>query len=59
MALAMRVVGNNEGDGDGGKSNGDGNKVGGQATRMATKRVMMTAKRAASKQWLWQLKGQW
>ncbi len=32
MAMATRVVGNETGNGDGGKSNGNGNKIGGQAT---------------------------
>ncbi len=31
MATATRVVGNEEGNGDGGKSNGDGDKGGGRA----------------------------
>ncbi len=43
MVMAMRVVGNKEGDGDGNvevMGNGDGDKDGGHATRM---RVMATA----------------
>jgi hypothetical protein len=39
MVTAMRVAGNKEGDGNGGKSNG--NKGGGPAMAMATKRVIM------------------
>jgi hypothetical protein len=38
MAMAMRVVGDEEG-------NGDADKGGGRATVMATKRVMVTAAR--------------
>ncbi len=34
MTTVMTVVGNKEGNGDGGKSNGDGNKGGWQATAM-------------------------
>ncbi len=40
IVTVMRVAGNKEGNGDGGKSNGDSNKGGGQA--MAT-RTMVTA----------------
>jgi hypothetical protein len=34
IAMAMRVAGDKEGDGDSGKSNGDGNKGGRQMTAM-------------------------
>ncbi len=40
IATVMRVVGNEEGNGYGVKSNGNGNKGGGRATVTATKRVM-------------------
>ncbi len=43
MATAMRVAGNEEGNGDFGKSDGDGDNGGQRATAMATKRVIMTA----------------
>jgi hypothetical protein len=46
MAMAMRVVGNKKGNGNGGKSNGNGVKGGGQLT--AT-RAMAT--RVAAEQW--------
>ncbi len=42
----MMVVGDKEGNGDGGKSNGDGNEGGWQATAM---RVIVTM--VAGKQW--------
>ncbi len=45
IAMAMRVAGDKEGNGDSGKSNGDRNKGGGQATAM---RAMAT--RVAGKQ---------
>ncbi len=35
IAMATRVVSNDNGDGNGGKSNGDGNKGAGQATMRA------------------------
>jgi hypothetical protein len=47
MAMATRVEGNEEGHGDGGKSNGNCNKGDRQATAMVTKRV-------AGKQRQWQ-----
>jgi hypothetical protein len=47
MAMVMRVAGNKEGNGDGGKSNG--NKDGGQATGMGTKRVIVMAIRVVGK----------
>jgi hypothetical protein len=47
MATTMRVVGNEVGNGDFGKSDCDNNKGGGQATATATKRVIMTATRVA------------
>jgi hypothetical protein len=50
MVTAMRVVGDEEGNGDGGKSNGNGDQGGGQETEMATKRVMVKATRVAGKQ---------
>jgi hypothetical protein len=43
--VAIGVAGNEEGNGDFGKSDGDGDKGGGQATATATKRVIMTATR--------------
>jgi hypothetical protein len=43
MAMAMRVAGNKEG-------NGNGNKGVGQRTAMATKRAMGTATRVAGKE---------
>ncbi len=45
MMMAMRVVGNKEGNGNLGKMDGNGNKGGRQA--MATKRVIMTVTRVA------------
>jgi hypothetical protein len=45
MATATRVVGDEEGNGDGSKSDGDGNENGGQAIAM---RVM--ARRVVGKQ---------
>ncbi len=47
MATEMRVVGNEEGNGDFGKRDGDGDKGGGQAAATATKRVIVTATRVA------------
>jgi hypothetical protein len=47
MAMAMRVVGNKEGNGNFGKRDGNGNKGGRQATATATKRVIVTATRVA------------
>ncbi len=49
MATAMGVAGNEEGNGNSGKSNGDKNKGGGQATAMATKRVIVIAIRVVGK----------
>jgi hypothetical protein len=48
-AMRVRVSGNKEGNGDGGKSDGDNNKGGGQATAMATKRVIVMAIRVVGK----------
>ncbi len=45
MAMAMRVVGNKEDNGDFSKRDGNGNKCDRQATATATKRVVMTATR--------------
>jgi hypothetical protein len=47
MAMAMRVAGDKEG-------NGDADKGGGQAMVMATKREMVTAARVVGKQQQWQ-----
>ena len=47
MMMAMRVAGNEEGNGDFGKRDGAGNKGGGQATATATKRVIVMATRVA------------
>jgi hypothetical protein len=47
MATAMRVAGNEEGNGDFGKRDAEGNKGGGQATATATKRMIVTATRVA------------
>ncbi len=49
--MAMRVAGNKEGNGNGGKSNGDCNKGGRQATAMATNRVITTMTSVVGKQW--------
>ncbi len=46
----MRVAGNKEGIGTGGKSNGNGDKDGRQVMAMAAKRVMVMATRVAGKQ---------
>jgi hypothetical protein len=54
MATVMRVVGNKEGNGDGGKSDGNSNKGGGQAMVAATKRVVVMATRVGGKQRQWQ-----
>ncbi len=49
MAMAMRVVGNKEGNGNGAKSNGNSDKVGGQET---ASRAMATATaRCEIRQW--------
>jgi hypothetical protein len=45
MMTAMRVAGNEEGNGDFSKRDGDGDKDGGQAMATATKRVILTATR--------------
>ncbi len=50
MAMVMRVVGNKEGNGDGGKSNINGDKGGRQVTATVTKRMMVTATRVWGKQ---------
>ncbi len=47
MMMAMRVAGNEEGNGNYGKRDGDGNKGGGQATATAKIRVIVTATRVA------------
>jgi hypothetical protein len=47
MMTAMRVAGNEEGNGYFGKRDGDGDKGGGQATATATKRVIVIATRVA------------
>jgi hypothetical protein len=47
MAMAMRVAGNEEGNGDFGERDGNGDKGGRQATATATKRVIVTATRVA------------
>ncbi len=47
MATAIGVAGNDEGNGDFGKSDGDGDKGGGRAMATATKRVIVTATRVA------------
>jgi hypothetical protein len=49
-AMAMRVVGNKEGNGEGGKGNGDSNKGVRQGTALATKWAMATVTRAAGKE---------
>ncbi len=54
MAMVMRVAGDEEGNGDGGKSDGDGNKGGGQAMATVTKRVMVMTTRVGGKQRQWQ-----
>ncbi len=41
--MATRVESDDNGDGDGGKSNGDGNKSGGQATTRAMAATMTVA----------------
>ncbi len=51
IVMAMRVAGNEGGNGNGCKSNGDGNKGGGQMMAMVTKRVMVMATRVAGEQW--------
>ncbi len=43
IAMAMRVASNDNGDGDGGKSNGSNNKGGGQATTRAMAAAMTVA----------------
>ncbi len=50
MATATRVVGNETGNGDDGKSDGDSNKVGGQAT---ASRAMLSGT-VTGGQWQWQ-----
>jgi hypothetical protein len=52
--MVMRVAGDKEGNGDGGKSDGNGNKGGGQVTVTATKRLMVMATRVGGKQRQWQ-----
>jgi hypothetical protein len=47
MAAAMRVVGDNENDGDYGKGNDNGNKGVRQGTAMAMRRALVTATRVA------------
>jgi hypothetical protein len=47
MAMAVRVAGNKEGNGNFSKSDGDGDKVDGRAMATATKRVIVTATRVA------------
>ncbi len=47
MMTAMRVAGNEKGNGNFGKRDGDGDKGGGQATATATKRVIVMASRVA------------
>jgi hypothetical protein len=49
-ATVMRVAGNKEGNGNGGKRDGDGNKGGGRVMATAMKRVMVTATRVGGKQ---------
>ncbi len=51
MAMAMRVAGDEGGNGNSSKSNGDGNKGGEQATATVMKRVMVKATRVAGEQW--------
>ncbi len=48
-ATAMRVVGNEEGNGEGGKGGGDSNKGIMQVMALATKWAMATATRVADK----------
>jgi hypothetical protein len=48
--MATRVVGNKEGNGEGGKGNGDSNKVVRQGTVMATKRAMATVVRVVGEE---------
>ncbi len=50
MTRAMRVAGNEGGNGTGVRIDGDGYKGGGQATTMATKKVMVTGTRVGGKQ---------
>jgi hypothetical protein len=47
MMTAMRVAGNEEGNGNFGKRDGNGNKGGRQVTATATKRVIVMATRVA------------
>ncbi len=49
-ATAMRVAGNKEGNGEGGKGNGDSNKGVRQGTALATKWAMVTVTRVAGKE---------
>ncbi len=51
MVMAMRVAGNEGGNGNGGKSDDNGNKGGERATATVTKRVMAIATRVAGEQW--------
>jgi hypothetical protein len=51
MAMMMKVVGDKEGSGNGGKSDVEGNKGGGRAMAMAMKRVMVMETRVAGKRW--------
>ncbi len=46
-AVAMRVTGNKEGNGQGGKGNDDGNKGVGQGATTEMKRTVATASRVA------------
>jgi hypothetical protein len=49
MAMAMRVAGDEGGNGDSSKTDDNGNKGGGQAMATVTKRVMVMATRVAGK----------
>jgi hypothetical protein len=49
-AMAMRVAGNKEGNGEGGKGNGDSNKGVRQGTALATKWAMVTVTRVAGEE---------
>ncbi len=73
ITTATRVVSNDDGNGDGVKSNGDGDEGAGQATtramaaamRVASNeegeggKAMETVTKLAGKQWRWQQRGQW
>jgi hypothetical protein len=47
MAMAMRVAGNKEGNGNGSKSDGNGDKGGMRAMAMGTKMVIVMTTRLA------------